>query len=159
RLAADACKGKFDAVIVAHADRWDRGGDEAREAREAFKRHRIRFFISVTEYDLFNPEHVLFLDLSSAIGKFHASNQNKKSLLNRIARARRGIPSGGKVPFGRTWDEQNEQWGIDPKKQTLIADAAKRYLAGEPLLKLAKEYGLNHSNLCKVLPERCGEEW
>jgi DNA invertase Pin-like site-specific DNA recombinase len=158
RLAADAAKGKFDAVMIAHADRWDRGGEEARQARKEFEARGVRFFISTTEYDLRNPEHALFLDLSSAIGKFHAANQRKKSLLNRIARARRGVPASGKLPFGRTWSEA-AGWGIDPKKQALIADVAARYLAGEGLPKLANKHGVNHANLCKVLRERCGETW
>src|SRR5262245_16077005 len=42
RLTQDARKGKFDAVIHAHADRWDRGSAEAKEALEAFKEHRVR---------------------------------------------------------------------------------------------------------------------
>jgi hypothetical protein len=158
RLAADACKGKFDAVIIPHADRWDRGSDEAKAALAAFRQHRIRFFISTTEYDLFNPEHVLFLELSAAIGKFQAANQNKKSILNRIARAKRGIPTSGKLPFGRTWDKDNG-WGINPKKQAMITEVARRYLAGESMPKMAREYGVNHANLLINLRERCGETW
>jgi len=41
----------------------------------------------------------------------------------------------------------------------MIAEVARRYIAGESLPKLAKEFGQNHSNLCKLLRERCGETW
>lgn len=41
----------------------------------------------------------------------------------------------------------------------MIEDVATRYLDGASLPKLAKEKGLNHSYLCKVLRERCGTEW
>jgi DNA invertase Pin-like site-specific DNA recombinase len=159
RLAADAGKGKFDAVIVAHADRWDRGGEEAKRALEAFKKHGVRFFISVTEYVLHNPEHVLFLDLSSAIGKFQANNTKKKSILNRVARARRGVPTGGNLPFGRSYDRDTSRWGVDPARQALIADVAARYLAGERLQRLAKEYGVNPGHLGEVLRTQCGDSW
>jgi DNA invertase Pin-like site-specific DNA recombinase len=159
RLTADAAKGNFDAVIIAHADRWDRGSKEAKAALDTFKQHGIRFYISTTEYELYNPEHVLFLDLSSAIGKFQAANQVKKSILNRIARARRGLPTCGKLPFGRTFDDKTETWGIDPEKKAMVEDAARRYLAGEPMPKLAEEYGVNHSSLHKTLTKRCGTEW
>jgi site-specific DNA recombinase len=159
RLIADAGKDKFDAVIVPHADRWSRDNTKSTEGLDAFKRYGIRFFVGVTEYDLFNPEHVLFLSLSAVIGQFQASNQVKKSVLNRIARARRGLPTCGKLPFGRTFDEATGEWGIDSKKQALVTDVANRYLAGESLPKLAKEHGVNHSNLCKLLRERCGDQW
>jgi len=41
----------------------------------------------------------------------------------------------------------------------MIADVADRYLAGESLPKLADEYAVNHSNLCKLLRKRCGDKW
>jgi DNA invertase Pin-like site-specific DNA recombinase len=159
RLIADAGKGMYDAVIVAHADRWSRDNIKSEEGLEAFRRHGIRFFVSTTEYDLFNPEHILFLSMSAVFGRFQAANQAKKSILNRIARARRGLPACGKRPFGRIWDEDRQAWAVDPAKQALIADVAERYLAGESLPKLANEYGQNHANLCKVLRERCGDQW
>ena len=53
RLIRDAAKGKFDAVIVAHADRWSRDNAKSMEGLQAFAAHRIRFFVGQTEYDLF----------------------------------------------------------------------------------------------------------
>jgi hypothetical protein len=44
-------------------------------------------------------------------------------------------------------------------RQSRIEDVARRYLAGEPLPKLATQSRVNHSNLCKVLRERCGPLW
>ncbi len=158
RLIADAAKGQFDAVIVTNADRWSRDNTKSTQGREAFKKQGIRFYVSVSEYDLFNPEHELFLNMSSAIGQFQASNQSRKSLLNRIHRAKRGIPVCGKLPFGRLFD-QTSGWHIDHNEKALIEDVAQRYLAGEPLAKLAEEYGRNHANLHKVLTRRCGDTW
>jgi site-specific DNA recombinase len=159
RLIADAGKDKYDAVIVAHADRWSRDNAKSAEGLDALRRHGIRFFVSVTEYNLFNPEHVLFLDLSSAIGKFQAGNQNKKSILNRIARARRGVPTGGKLPFGRSYDKATGRWDVDPAKLAMITDVAARYLAGEQLRRLAREYGVNPGHLNEILRKQCGDRW
>jgi hypothetical protein len=112
---------------------------------------------------LTNPDHVLFLDLSAAIGKFHADNQTKKSLLNRIARAKRGLPSGGPLPFGRTFtwadDRSSGTWGVDEDGQRLIADVAARYLAGATLFDLAAEYGTSDAQLGYLLRHRCGPTW
>lgn len=159
RLIADAAKGKFDAIIMNNADRWSRDNTKSTEGLEALKKAKVRFFVGVTEYDLYNPEHQLFLGLSSVIGQFQAANANRKSILNRIARLRRGIPATGRLPFGRTFNRETGEWGLDPKKQELIVDVAKRYLAGEQLPKLAEEYGMNHSQLCLTLRERCGDQW
>lgn len=158
RLVRDSAKGRFDAVIVAHADRWSRDNSKSLEGLEVFKSHGIRFFVAETEYDLFNPEHEFYLSVSAVVGRFQASNQNRKSIKSRIARAKRGIPTCGKLPFGRTWTAE-DGWDVDPEKQAMVKDVAKRYLAGEKMPDLAKEYGVNHANLHKVLMHRCGTEW
>src|SRR5262249_54928445 len=88
-----------------------------------------------------------------------ADNQNKKSILNRIHRAKRGLPASGKLPFGRTFNPETGKWGTDPAKKKLIEDAAKRYLNREPLPKIAEEYGMNHSALHIILTKRAGTEW
>jgi DNA invertase Pin-like site-specific DNA recombinase len=159
RMIADAENGKFDAVIVANADRWSRDNIKSREGLNAFKAHRVRFFVSTSEYDLFNPEHTLFLSMSAAFGEFQATHQSRKSIINRIERAKRGVPTCGKLPFGRTFDENTGKWGIHAEKLAMVIDVAKRYLAGEPLPKLAAEYRQNHSNLHKVLMHRSGDKW
>jgi DNA invertase Pin-like site-specific DNA recombinase len=157
RLLGDARKHKFDAVVVSNADRWSRDNSKSIEGLDLFRKSRIRFFVGTTEQDLFNPEHCLFLGMSAVIGQFQAQHQSRKSLVNRISRAKQGIPTGGKLPFGRTY--ANGKWGVDPKKQSLIKDAAKRYLGGESMATLAAEYGVNHSSLHKTLTQRCGTEW
>ncbi|WP_197453744.1 recombinase family protein [Caulifigura coniformis] len=159
RLILDATKGRFDAVIVAHADRWSRDNVKSKEGLQVLKKHRVRFFVGKFEYDLFNPTHQFFLGMTAEIGQLHASTQNQKSIENRIARAKRGLPTTGKLPYGRTFDRKSEKWGIDKEKQKVIAEAARRYLDGASMADLAKKYGMNHSNLHKVLMQRCGPEW
>src|SRR5262249_14717287 len=118
----------------------------------------IRFFVLGSEKDLNDPTTRLYLSMSAAIGTYHAKNQAKKSMDNRIERAERGIPSCGKKCYARTWSEK-EGWKLDEKKQQKILEIAPRYVAGEPLPKLAKAYGMNHANLCKILREQCGDVW
>ncbi len=159
RLLADAAKGKLDAVIVPHPDRWSRDNARSKEGLDVLRAHKVRFFVGSQEYDLFNPVAKLFLGVSAEIGEFQAGLQNLKSTTNRIARARRGVPTGGKLPFGRLYDRKTGEWSLDPEKQAVIRDIAARYLKGESLNRLAKEYNLNHPNLCKILREQSGEEW
>ena len=159
RLIEDAKKGRFDAVIVSDADRWSRDNSFSRAGLEVFKSHRIRFFVGPQEFDLFRPMDKLILGMSAEIGEFFAGIQNVKSIDSRIERARRGLPTGGKLPFGRTWDKKTEEWGVNEEKKAIIKDCARRYLAGESIPVLAAEYRMNISNLHKILTKVSGTEW
>ncbi|MBU0965476.1 MAG: recombinase family protein [Proteobacteria bacterium] len=159
KLLKDSSKGIFDAVIVTDASRWSRDNRKSKEGLQVFREQGIRFFVGTTEYYLFNPEHTFFLGMAAEIGEFHARQQSLKSITNRIERARRGIPSTGKLPYGRIFNPVTSQWDIDPEKQKNIIWAAERYLAGEPMGKISATLGMNHTNLWKVLTQRSGEEW
>ena len=162
RLVADAQKGKFNAVIVTTHDRWSR--DPASAARlDIFRNHNIKFFTGTTEWNLFDPSHALFLGLNAEIGKFFAGQQARKSLENKIARAKRGIPCTGKLPYGRRWirsaDKQTGTWEVDAKAQAVVKEVARRYLAGEGVEKLGREFKMNVSNLWKILTKTSGSTW
>jgi DNA invertase Pin-like site-specific DNA recombinase len=159
RLLNDAPKNKFDAVIVTDADRWSRDNTKSTAGLDMFKQHGIKFFVGTKEWDLYKPEDCFFLGMSAVMGQYFAGNQKRKSMLNRIHRAKRGCPTCGKIPYGRTFDKKTEKWGIDEKKQAIAEAAAKRYLAGERLLDLAEEFGMNHSNLHKILTKRSGSSF
>ena len=161
QLLADSrlsCK-PFDAVIVTNPDRWSRDNIRNSTGLQILKENGIRFFVLTQEHDLYNPKALLYLSLSAVIGAYHASNQTKKSLLNRIERARRGWPASGKLPFGRTFDRAIGQWGIKTEVQNMMIRVATRYLAGESMANLAVEYRINHSFLHKTLTTSCGTLW
>jgi hypothetical protein len=79
-------------------------------------------------------------------GKFKAAKNENRAVV-------------GKMPFGRLYDKKTRQWSIDKSKQEMIQDVATRYLAGEGLIQLATEYGVNHANLHKILMKRSGSQW
>jgi site-specific DNA recombinase len=161
RLLSDSTnpQRKFDAVIVTHPDRWSRDNSESKKGLEILRNAGVKFFVGGAEYDLFKPIDRLFLGMSAEIGEFQARQQSEKSLQNRIARARRNIPTCGKLPFGRRFDKQKGKWEIDETKQAVIESMARRYLAGESMARLAEELGVNHSSLHKTLTKRCGSTW
>lgn len=150
----------FDAVIVTDADRWSRDNAKSSAGLEILRQNGIKFFTGMKEWDLYKPEDCLFLGMSAVMGQFYAGNQKRKSLINRIHRANRGLPTCGKLPYGRTFDEKTEQWGIDKEKQAKIETIANRYVSGnEKLSELAEEFNMNHANLHKILTKRCGGLW
>ncbi len=158
-LLSDAARDKFDAVIVADNSRWSRDNRRSKEGLEVLRDNGVRFFVGTTEYDLFSPEHTFILGMAAEVNEFQARQQRLKSITNRIHRARRGVPTGGKLPYGRTFDKETETWGIDPEKQQKIQWAANRYLAGEPIVDIARSLGMNFSNLWKILTKRSGPTW
>jgi site-specific DNA recombinase len=149
----------FDAVIVTDPSRWSRDNVANETGLDILRDRRIRFFVLGMEFDLFDPMHRHILATQAGMNKLTAALQKQKSLLNRIERAKRGIPTGGKLPFGRTFDKETEKWGVIAKKKRLIEHAAKRYLRGESIPNLAAELGMNASSLHKTLMERSGTEW
>ncbi|WP_028574527.1 recombinase family protein [Desulfonatronovibrio hydrogenovorans] len=158
KLLSDSAKDKFDAVIVADTSRWSRDNQKSKEGLNVLRSHGIKFFVGTMEYDLFNPEHSFILGMSAEIGEFQARQQSLKSIINRINRAKRNIPTSGKLPYGRTFDPE-KGWGLDPEKVKIIQTAAKRYLEGMPIPEVGKLAGMNFTNLWKILNHRSGTEW
>ena len=159
KLLRDCSKNKFDAIIVCDPSRWSRDNLRSKEGLEVLKRNGIRFFVGTAEYDLFNPQANLFLGMSTEMNEYFALEQARKSILSRIERAKKNRPTGGKPPFGRTFNKKTGAWGIDEQKRKDIAWAANKYLEGESLEQLAETLGMNHSNLWKILNRRSGTEW
>ena len=159
QLLDDSGKDIFEAVIVTDASRWSRDNLKSKAGLKVFKKNGIKFFAGTSEFDLFDPQACLFLGLSAEIGEFFARQGAQKSLLNKIERAKRGIPTSGKLPYGRVYDKQKGVWSVDDKKTKNIRWAAERYLKGDSLWKLAATLNMNMSNLWKILKHRSGDEW
>lgn len=159
RLISDAQKGKFDAIIISYLDRWSRDNEKSAQGLNVFQKHKIQFYVGSMEYKLSDTQQRMVIEQAAVLGQFFAANQNKKSIENRIHRGRRGIPTSGKMPVGRSYVKETDEWVIDKEKQAMLKDAAERYLAGEPLKHIAADYGVNHANLHKTLTQRCGPSW
>jgi DNA invertase Pin-like site-specific DNA recombinase len=59
RLLKDASAKRFDAVMVAYADRWSRDNAKSKEGLEILRSNGIRFFVGGMEMNLFDPQHRL----------------------------------------------------------------------------------------------------
>ena len=117
KLLEDSDKDLFDAVIVCDASRWSRDNEMNKRGLRILKQNDIKFFVGSTEYDLYSPDQTLFLSMAVEIGEFQAAQQTQKSLLNKIERAKRGIPTSGKLPYGRIYNHNTNSWEIDREKR------------------------------------------
>lgn len=158
RLLRDAARGKFDALIVNHIDRWGRDDKKSIEGRDIFKANGIRFFVRTTEFDLFGEDDQFRVGIDVLIAQRNARIQNRKSLMNKIHRAQRGIPCTGSLPFGRTFDKKTEKWGVVEDQRAMMVEIADRYLSGDSLNELAQEYGIKPTTLYERL-NHCGPKW
>jgi DNA invertase Pin-like site-specific DNA recombinase len=159
KLLSDTSKGIFDAIIVCDASRWSRDNKKSKEGLQILRDNGIRFFVGTMESDLYNPAQNLFLGMSAEIGEFQAFEQARKSITNRIHRARRGIPTVGALPYGRKFNKETGKFEIDEDKKKLIEQAVKRYIAGERFEDISKSVGIHYTTLWKIFKNKLGTEW
>ncbi len=159
QLLKDAASGMLDAVIVADISRWSRDNEKSQTGLKVLRKNGIRFFVLTTEHDLNNPEAELVLGMFSHINQYLAKTQVKKSVDNRLARLRRGCPACGQVPFGRTFNKETETWGIDAEKQRFMQAVAKRYIAGDSLEQMSREFQVSTTSLWRTLVKQSGPEF
>jgi len=149
----------FDAVIVADPSRWSRDNVASETGLDVLRDNGIRFFVLVQEYDLYDPNQRVILGLQTTMNGYQAALNAQKSILNRIAKAKRGVVAVGSRPFGRHFNDAAGRWEVEPEKKAMIEEIAKRYVDGEGLVDLAKEFGMDRSNLHRTLTEKCGPKW
>jgi DNA invertase Pin-like site-specific DNA recombinase len=150
---------QFDAVMVADLSRWSRDNHKSTIGFDVLKKNKIRFFTLNNELDLNDPRDEFMQVVQTAANTFYAKEQSAKANINKINRAKRGIPTSGKLPYARTYDKATGKWGIDPEKHAMVKDAAKRYIAGESYRSIADEYGMDDTHLWTILNKKSGEDW
>jgi len=159
KLLEDSSKGIFDAVIVCDASRWSRDNAENKRGLKILRDNNIRFFVAGMEHDLHSPEQNFILGMFAEFNELNAKQQNLKSIQNRIAKAKRGIPTAGRLPYGRTYDSNANKWGLDEKAAQNIKWAAEQYLAGKSMAELSKTVGISDYSLWEILTKRSGDKW
>jgi len=158
-LLTDAGKRRFNAVIVCDTSRWSRDNRKSKEYLEFLKKHGIRFFVGSTEFQLDNPMHNYMLGMGVETEEFYAAQQNYKSLINSIEKARKGYPTRGKIPYGRIFDKKTGQWGIDSVKQEKVNYAIDQYLSGTSMRDISKTLGRSWGQVHYIFTKCLGENW
>jgi DNA invertase Pin-like site-specific DNA recombinase len=160
QLLRDATARKFNAVIVTDISRWSRDNGKSKEYVRMLKDHGIKFFVGTREIDLYDPTQAFMLGMSVEVAEFFAGEQAYKSIINRIERAKKGYPSCGKLPYGRIFDRLAGIWKVDEEARAKIEEIARVYLQEDiQFAELGKRFGMNPTNINKVLKRRCGDKW
>ena len=158
-LMTDAQASRFDAVMVVDASRWSRDNQKSKTYLSILKKQDIEFYLLTRHMDLTQPFNNLILGMGVEINEYFAAEQAYKSMINKVERAKKGYPSSGQIPYGRTFNKETKTWSIDKEKQQIVQDAANRYLKEEGLRNIAAFYKMNLPNLHKILKQRSGDSY
>lgn len=159
KLLEDAPKGLFDAVMVADESRWSRENLKSETGLDILKKAGIKFFVLVREIDLFDHNQAFILRMLVNIHSYSAAQNAVKSILGRIHLAKKGVPTGGRIPHARTYDKKARTWAIDQEKYDKVKYAVERFLKGDNREEIAKAIGMNHSHLYYVLRNHLGDTY
>lgn len=99
-----------------------------------------------------------FLKATTPKLKEIALERARRSMLRCIELAKQGKQTAGAPVWGREYDQETGEWTIDPEKQAVMCEIADRYLGGESLESLSREYGFARATLHYIIFKRCGPD-
>ena len=161
----DGLNGKFDILVIHRLSRFGRNARELLNNHEELSKSNIQLRSISEGIDFSSKYGKAMLGMLAIIAELERDIIREQMLENRIARAEKGIPTSGKLPFGRTFNKKTNQWGLDEEVARLLRWSADEYLKGRSLRDiseiLCKKHNqpLGHDYLRIVLSQRCGDKW
>ena len=163
RLIVDSGGEEWDGIILEHTDRLGRDNFKNKQFYNALRMNGNRFFTCTREFNLYSPSDRLQLGIEGEAAEFFGLMVAEKSIKNRMDRAARGLPSGGRYPFGRQfiWDNDRNggHWEVDPDKAKMVKSVAAAFLKGESMETLARRNGMAINGLYRILQDHCGDHF
>lgn len=161
----DAQQGKFDVLIINDLSRFGRNARELLNNHEELEQHGIKLRSVKEGINFDTPIGKAMLTMLAAIAELELTMIKERMLENRIAKALRGIPTSGRLPFGRTFDEK-DGWAIDSDSKRGIEWAADQFLEGKKSMQEISQalqnrfdLPLSYSHLLNVLKKHSGDTW
>jgi site-specific DNA recombinase len=157
QMMRDAANGRFDVLVVFDITRFSRDGFDIIDSARTLKRD---FGVDVVDTKgVFDTRtsgsgRVIINYVQAGMAEDERLRILERTKRGKIAVAKKHQPVGAKRPFGRIWDKKEKKWSVDQAKRKMIEDVAKRYLAGDSMKSLAKEYDINHAFLHRVITQR-----
>jgi site-specific DNA recombinase len=161
----DGQDGKFDVLVIHRLSRFGRNARELLINHDELEKVGIQLRSIKEGIDFSSKYGRAVLGILAIVAQLERDILTEQMLENRIARGKKGIPTSGALPFGRTFNRENNQWALDEEKAKLMRWAANEYLKGKSLrgisetLKIRYRLFLGYQRLITVLSERCGDTW
>ena len=169
QLLKDSEEDLWDAVIISDHDRWSRDNLDGETGLRTLHKNGKLLFVRDQQQDLTDPTIRTQLSLFTVFAQHVAALQKMKSQEGKIAMARLGIPSSGRLPYGRLFDREKlkvvgkqsaaECWSIDNKKAELFRHCAQRYADGDNPGELAALLGITQYTFTQTMRYKSGDTW
>jgi site-specific DNA recombinase len=138
RLVSAIEAGQVEVIICTEMPRLYRRLEELLELIRMAPRTRLRAIWTTDDmgYDLSTPEgiHAAVAAVNNAM--LESAKLSKRIKRKKAARARQGMASGGPRPYGYTADGL----GLVPEEVAVLIEAKDRYLAGETVRDIVRDY-------------------
>ena len=155
----DGKEGKFEVLIVHRLSRFGRNARELLENHEQLKAAGIQLRSISEGIDFGTKYGEAMLGMLAIIAQLEKEIIKETMMENRVAKAQRGIPTAGSMPFGRTYDEETEKFKLtNPYLKDVMEKAAQDYLSGVPMIEIARSLGISKSTLIARI-RACGDSW
>lgn len=138
RLISDIEAGLIEVVICTEMTRLYRRLEELLELIRMAARTRLRGIWTTDDigYDLSTPEGIHAAVAAVNNAALESAKLSKRIKRKKAARAREGMSSGGPRPYGYTADGL----GLVPDEVAILVEAKDRYLAGETIRDIVRDY-------------------
>lgn len=146
--------GAYEGVIVMHVDRLYRRIADLEELVDLVEKTKITIrTVQAGEIDLNTATGRVVARLVAALGSYEVEHLIERVLVSQRARAVEGKYRGGKPPYGYKLGDTPGTLEIDEDAARIVRELARRVLAGEHLLAIAKD--LNN----RGVPTQSGKKW
>jgi site-specific DNA recombinase len=159
RCLYDGQAGKFSVLIIHRLSRFGRNARELLDNYEQLNRTGIELRSISEGIDFSTKYGKAMLGLLAVMAELERDIIKETLLENRIARAKRGIPTTGKLPYGRIYNRETGEWELNEDSARIIRLAAEEYLKGGSLKEIVKMARMSYPNLITILAKRSGNEW
>lgn len=164
-LLKDAQQGKFDVLIIHRLSRLGRNSRDLLNHVDLLEKSGVKLVSLKEQIDMSTPYGRALFTMLGAIAQLEREIIAEQSSENRVARAKKGTPTAGTLPFARSFNRETGEWTLDENLAQHIRWAAKEYLNGASLRDLSDilvhqhKLPLKYDNLIKVLSKRSGDTW
>jgi site-specific DNA recombinase len=150
RMLRDAATEQFDLIVCFDVTRFARDGCDIISNTKFLKtNYGIHVVDSKGGFDTRKPRNTLLNFVHAGLAEDEKQRIMERTIGGRIANARNGLRWSGCLPAGRGYkaiSKTSGEWFITDEGKKLPA-LLKRYVNGEPLVALAKEYGFRSERI------------
>lgn len=155
----DAQNKKFNVLIIHRLSRFGRNASQLLENVETLNKSDVELRSISEGIDFSSTYGRAMLGMLAVIAQLEKDIIREQMLENRIGKGKRGVPTSGRLPYGRLYNKETGLWSLDEKQVNRVTSAAKEFLEGGKLYDIAKKYKFAYNNLLEILKTKCSDKF